>query len=63
MQAKLQVEFMGTANWFPGTKFEWTMDSVGHTTSYHMSQESYVNDVVDRMGLMLASGSPLMTPY
>ena len=29
MKAKLSMDFMGTADWFLGTKFEWSTESSG----------------------------------
>ena len=63
IQAKLSVEFMGTADWFLGTKFDWFTDESSGVVSCCLSQEAYANEVVTAMGLQHASVSPLMTPY
>ena len=62
LKAKLQVEFMGTADWFLGSKFKWSFESDGHV-SCRLSQESYANEIVDLMGQMHATVSPCVTPY
>jgi len=61
-KAKLQVEFMGTADCFLGSKFEWSFEKDGHV-SCRLSQESYGNKIVDLMGQMHATVNPCMTPY
>ena len=57
LKAKLSVEFMGNAEWFLGTKFNWSVDHSG-LVNCQLSQEAYANEIVQRMGLQDAAVSP-----
>jgi hypothetical protein len=59
---KLNVNFVGDAEWFVSMKFDWHTSSTGRT-SCHLSQEGYVATIVEAMGLTHANKSPLMTPF
>jgi hypothetical protein len=60
--SRIKVDFMGEAEYYLGTHFEWQRDPEGHITC-HMSQDGYANMFVDAMGLQDAVTSPKMTPY
>jgi hypothetical protein len=60
--ARVKVDFMGEADYYLGTHFDWQRDSDGHITC-HLSQEGYAHMLVDAMGLQNAVSSPKMTPY
>jgi hypothetical protein len=56
------VDFMGDAEFYLGTKFDWQCDSNGNVT-YHLSQEGYAYLLLDVMGLQDAVTSSKMMPY
>jgi hypothetical protein len=61
--SRVKVDFMGEADYYLGTHFDWHRDSEGNVTC-HVSQKGYANIFVDaRMGLQDAVSSPRMTPY
>jgi len=60
--ARVKVDFMGEADYYLGTHFEWKHDPDGHITC-HLSQEGYAHMLVDAMGLQNAVSSTKMTPY
>jgi hypothetical protein len=60
--SRVKVDFMGEADYYLGTHFDWKRDSDGQVTC-HLSQEGYANMFVDAMGLQDAVTSPKMTPY
>jgi hypothetical protein len=60
--ARVTVDFMGDAEFYLGTKFDWQRDSDGNVTC-HLSQEGYANLLLDAMGLQDAVASSKMTPY
>jgi hypothetical protein len=60
--ARVKVDFMGEADYYLGTHFEWKRDPDGHITC-HLSQEGYAHMLVDAMGLQNAVSSTKMTPY
>ena len=62
MQAKLDVEFMGMADWFLGTKFDWQVRSNGSVHCW-LSQEAYAQEIITSMGLTEAVVCPKMTPF
>ena len=55
--AKINVDFMGDAEWFIGMKFDWSYLPDGHLEC-RLSQEAYANVIVESMGLSEASVSP-----
>jgi hypothetical protein len=59
---KLKVDFMGDAEFFLGIKFDWVFSSDGHLDC-RLSQDAFVNVIVDAMGLTDCSASPKMTPF
>ena len=62
LSQKLKVDFMGEAEWFLGTKFDWSRTSDGNVHC-RLSQEGYAATIVEEMGLSNANKTPLMTPY
>jgi hypothetical protein len=58
----VMVDFMGDAEFYLGTKFDWTRDSDSNVTC-HLSQEGYANLLLDAMGLQNAVTSSKMTLY
>jgi hypothetical protein len=60
--SRVKVDFMGDADYYLGTHFDWERDSEGHV-SCHLSQEGYAHMFVDAMGLQDAVSSSRMTPY
>lgn len=62
LATRVKVDFMGDVDYFLGTQFTWTRHDDGHV-SVHLSQEGYVNQVVEAMGLQDSNVSPTMTPY
>jgi hypothetical protein len=56
------IDFMGEADYYLGTHFDWKRDPDGHITC-HLSQEGYAHMLVDAMGLQSAVSSTKMTPY
>jgi hypothetical protein len=62
LSEKIQVEFLGDAEWCIGIKFGWHKFPDG-TVSCQLSQEGYAAAIVKEMGLSLANKSPLMTPF
>ena len=62
LSQQIKVDFMGTAEWFVGIKFDGSFSSDGKVDC-PLSQEAYANIIVEAMGLGDASVSPLMTPF
>jgi len=62
LSQKLNVDFLGEAEWFLGMKFDWVHSSNG-SIQCRISQEGYAAAIVDEMGLSQADKSPLMTPF
>jgi hypothetical protein len=60
--SRVMVDFMGDAEFYLGTKFDWKCDSNDNVTC-HLSQEGYANLLLDAMGLHDAVTSSKMTPY
>ena len=60
--SRVMVDFMGDAEFYLGTKFDWQCNSDGNVTC-HLSQEGYANLLLDAMGLQNAVTSLKMTPY
>jgi Reverse transcriptase (RNA-dependent DNA polymerase) len=60
--SRVTVDFMGDAEFYLGTKFDWLHEPDGHVTC-HLSQEGYAHMIVDAMGLQDAVTSLKMTPY
>ncbi len=59
---KVEVDFLGDAEWFLGMKFDWSHSSNGDVHC-RLSQEGYAATIVDEMGLSGANKNPLMTPF
>ena len=62
LAAKLKIEFMGTVNWFLGTHFEWSSHQDGDLL-FHLSQEAYTQNIVERHCLQNININPSATPY
>jgi len=62
LSQKLNVDFLGEAEWFLGMKFDWVHSSNG-SIQCRISQEGNAAAIVDEMGLSQANKSPLMTPF
>jgi hypothetical protein len=62
LASRVKVDFMGEADCYLGTHFDWDRYPEGNITC-HMSQEEYSNMFVDAMGLQDAVSSPRITPY
>jgi Reverse transcriptase (RNA-dependent DNA polymerase) len=62
LSQKMKVDFLGDAEWFLGMKFDWSFDSHDHLHC-RISQEGYVQAIVDEMGLSNANTCPSMTPF
>ena len=62
LASRVNVDFMGEADYYLGTHFDWRRDSDGNVTC-HLSQEGYAQMMVDAMGLQDATTSNKMTPY
>ncbi len=62
LSQKVQVEFLGDAEWYIGIKFDWHKFPDG-TISCRLSQEGYTAAIVKEMGLTHANKGPLMTPF
>ena len=50
LSSRLKVDFMGPVLWFLGCCYEWSRDEEGNL-SVHISQEVYVNQLLDRFGM------------
>jgi hypothetical protein len=59
---KIQVEFLGDAEWYIGIKFNWHRFSDA-TITCCLSQEGYASAIVEEMGLSSANKCPMMTPF
>jgi len=59
---KIQVEFLGDAEWYIGIKFDWHRFLDG-TITCRLSQEGYASAIVEEMGLSSANKCPMMTPF
>jgi len=62
LKQKINVDFMGDAEFFLGLKFDWIISPNGDVDC-RISQEAYANSIVDELGLSQANVSPLMTPF
>jgi len=62
LKQKINVDFMGDAEFFPGLKFDWFISPNGDVDC-RISQEAYANSIVQELGLHQANTSPLMTPF
>jgi hypothetical protein len=62
LSQKLQVEFLGDAEWFLRMKFDWSSSSDG-AVHCRISQEGYAATIAHEMGLSAANISPQMTPF
>ena len=62
LKAKINVDFMGDAEFFLGLKFDWLISPNGDVDC-RISQEAYANSIVHELGLSQANVSPLMTPF
>jgi hypothetical protein len=60
--ARVKIDFMGEADYYLGTHFDWKRNPNGHITC-HLSHEGYAHILVDAMGLQNAVSSMKMTPY
>jgi len=61
LSQKINVDFMGDAEFFLGLKFDWFKSSTGDVDC-RISQEAYANIIAQELGLSQANTSPLMTP-
>jgi hypothetical protein len=59
---KITVDFMGTAEFFLGIKFDWTVSTSGDVDC-RLSQEAYAATIVDELGLSAANANSHATPY
>ncbi|MGH7974214.1 MAG: hypothetical protein ACREBR_01715, partial [bacterium] len=62
LSSKVKVDFMGDVEFFLGTQFQWSRDTDGNVKC-HMSQNGYINMLIDKMDLREANTSPRATPY
>ena len=62
LSQKIQVEFLGDAEWYIGIKFNWHRFSDA-TITCCLSQEGYASAIVEEMGLSSANKCPMMTPF
>ena len=59
---EIEVDFMGTVNWFLGTHFEWA-DHQNGALSVHLSQGAFAQHLVERHRLHNTNLRPKATPY
>ena len=62
LKQRLNVDFMGDAEWFLGIQFSWHFSSSGEL-SCRLSQEGYIHSIVTELGLTHANTCPAMTPF
>ena len=62
LSRKIQVDYMGEAEWFLGVKFDWFQSNDGHVDC-RISQEAYATTIVSELGLNNANTCRLMTPF
>jgi hypothetical protein len=60
--SRVTVDFMGDAEFYLGTKFDYKRDSDGNVTC-HLSQEGHANLLLDAMGLQDKVTYSKMTLY
>ena len=59
---ELQVDFMGTVEWFLGLQFNWKKWKDGNM-SLHINQQGFAQNTVERFNLHNTNKNPLATPY
>jgi hypothetical protein len=57
----INVDFMGTVEWFLGTHFSWRQTS--EETAVHMNQSGFSRNLVERYDLQDRNVTPVCTPY
>ena len=62
LQQHLEVKFMGQADWYLGMRLDWGKDNNGNPTCF-LSQDAYVQHIVNTMKLSQANTNVKMTPY
>ncbi len=62
LAAKVQVDFLGDAEWFIGLKFDWSISDEGQVDC-RVSQETYAHVIAEAMRITECSVSPRMTPF
>jgi len=62
LKKRMNVDFLGDAEWFLGIQFSWDFSSSGEL-SCRMSQEGYIQSIISELGLTHANTCPTMTPF
>ena len=59
--AALCIDFMGPISWFLGIYFAWFPSPADHHLSFHLSQEAYLRNLLERFDMVDCRPAP--TPY